>query len=232
MTLCVESCLGEGVFMKKCVAVLFLTGGLVFAPPSALAHCDAVDGPVAAAALKALETKNVNLILPYAPAEAEPELTAAFEQALIVRGKGAEAKALADRYFMETSVRLHRVGEGAPYTGLKPAGADFGPAIPAAEKALESGALEPLAKLISREVAHGIAERFEHAIAKKSATKEPKEGAGVPVARERVSAELGSIGYVEGIYQATKGGGHAEERSEGGRIFCGSPRFVEDLSQC
>ena len=42
------------------------------------------------------------------------------------------AKTLADRYFMETAVRLHRLGEKAPYTGLKPAGTDFGPAIGAA----------------------------------------------------------------------------------------------------
>jgi hypothetical protein len=69
---------------------------------SAQAHCDAVDGPVATAAAKALDTRNVNLMLPFAPAQAEPELSAAFEQALAVRGKGPKAKTLADRYFMET----------------------------------------------------------------------------------------------------------------------------------
>ena len=44
----------------------------------------------------------------------------------------AEARELADRYFFETLVRIHRAGEGAPYTGLKPAGRDLGPAVPAA----------------------------------------------------------------------------------------------------
>jgi hypothetical protein len=160
--------------------------------------------------MKALDSKNVNLVLPYAPAEAEPELTAAFEQALIVRSRGAGAKALADRYFMETAVRLHRAGEKAPYTGLKPAGIDFGPAIPAAEKALESGAPDQLLKLMSREVARGITEHFEHALAKKGATKEPTEKSGVQAARERVSAELEFIGYVENLYRAAQGGGHAE----------------------
>ena len=195
---------------KTYLVMLFLLGGLLLWPAAAVAHCDAVDGPVAAAALKALETKNVNLILPYAPAEAEAEITAAFEQALIVRTKGPEAKALADRYFMETAVRLHRAGEKAPYTGLKPAGTDFGPAIPTAEKALETGELGPLLKLMSHEVGHGIAERFQHALHMKEATKEPAAKAGVPAARQRVSAELAFIGYVEGIYLATKGGGHAE----------------------
>lgn len=197
--------------MKKLLVVLPLLGGLVLLPYSADAHCDAVDGPVATAALKALEAKNVNLILPYAPAEAEPELTTAFEQVLAVRGQGPEAKALADRYFMETAVRLHRGGEKAPYTGLKPAGMDFGPAIPAAEKALASEAIEPLLKLLSQEVGRGLAEHFHHAIEKKAATKEPAAKAGVPAARARVSAELEFIGYVEKIYLATKSGGHAEK---------------------
>lgn len=196
--------------MKKALSILLLLGVLFLWPVSAKAHCDAADGPVATAVLKALETKNVNLILPYAPAEAEAELTAAFEQTLVVRTKGPEAKALADRYLMETAVRLHRVGEKAPYTGLKPAGTDFGPAIPAAEKALETGALEPLLKLMNREVSHGTTEHFQHAMAKKGATKEPETRAGVPPARERVSAELDFIGYVERIYLATKGGEHAE----------------------
>src|SRR5690606_34727128 len=174
------------------------------------AHCDAVDGPVATAAVKALDTRNVNLILPFAPAQAEPELSAAFEQALAVRGKGPDAKALADRYFMETAVRLHRAGEGAAYTGLQPAGTDFGPAIPAAEKALETGKTDELTTLMAEEVTHGIADRFKDAMAHRSATKERAAASDVAADRERVSAELGFIGYVEGIYLATKGGVHAE----------------------
>ena len=196
--------------MKKWLTVMLLLAGLVLRPSSTQAHCDAVDGPVATAVLKALDTKNVNLILPYAPAGAEPELTAAFAQALIVRGKGTEAKALADRYFMETAVRLHRAGEKAPYAGLQPAGRDFGPAIPAAENALALGSLEPLLKLMSQEVGRGMTEHFQHALAKKAVTKEPATKAGVQAARERVIAELDFIGYVEGVYLATKGGGHAE----------------------
>jgi uncharacterized protein DUF6448 len=196
--------------MKKLLALPVFLIGLALAPMSAQAHCDAVDGPVATAAVKALDTRNVNLILPFAPAQAEPELTAAFAQALAVRGKGPDAKALADRYFMETAVRLHRAGEGAPYTGLQPAGTDFGPAIPAAERALEAGNTDGLTPLMAEQVAHGIADRFRDAMAYHSATKEPITPTDVPSARERVSAELTFIGYVEGIYLATKGGVHAE----------------------
>lgn len=50
--------------MKANATVFVLLGALILWPYSAQAHCDAVDGPVATAALKALDTKNVNLILP------------------------------------------------------------------------------------------------------------------------------------------------------------------------
>ena len=160
---------------KSTLTILVLLAGLLLWPQGALAHCDAADGPVATAALKALDTKNVNLVLPYAPA-----------------------------------VRLHRAGEKAPYTGLKPAGTDFGPAIPAADKAVETGSLDPLLKLMSQEVNHGIAARFEHVLHTRGAPKEPKTKAEVQAVRERVSAELGFTVYIEGIYLATKGAAHSE----------------------
>ncbi len=197
--------------MRKLSALLAaLAGALLLWPSGAQAHCDSESGPVATAAVAALDKKNVNLVLPYAPAEAEPELAAAFAQALAVRGKGAEAKALADRYFMETAVRLHRAGEHAPYTGLKPAGTDFGPAIPAAERAIETGSPDEVLALLGREVNHGTTHRLEEVARAAGATREPASKDGVEAARERVSAELAFVGYVEGIYAATRGGAHAE----------------------
>jgi hypothetical protein len=195
--------------MRRFLITPALLGSVLIGPATAQAHCDSIGGPVTTAALKALDTNNVNVILPYVPASAEPELTATFEQVMPVRTLGPDAKALADRHFMEAAVRMHRAGEDAPYTGLKPAGTDFGPAIPAAEKALESGQIEPLIALLSKELSHGLAERFEHAIAAKE-TKEATSAAGVPAARERVSEELRFIGYVEGIYLATIEDGHME----------------------
>ncbi len=187
-----------------------LATGLVFAAPPAQAHCDSENGPVATAALKALEAKNVNLVLPYAPATAEPELTSAFQQAIAVRGTGPVAKSLADRYFMETAVRLHRAGENAPYDGLKPAGTDHGLAIPAAEKAIETGATGDLIALLSEELARGINARFEHVLHSKELPAKATDKSTVPAARERVKAELAFVTYVQGVYAATKGGAHAE----------------------
>jgi hypothetical protein len=93
------------------------------------AHCDTMDGPVVQAAQKALETKNINLILIWIPPENETEIQDIFQKTLNIRELSPEVRELADRLFFETLVRLHRAGEGAPFTGLKPAGSKSSPAI-------------------------------------------------------------------------------------------------------
>jgi hypothetical protein len=89
-------------------------------PATASAHCDSLDGPVVKAAQQALDTRDVSAVLIWVGAGDEAEIRAAFEQTLAVRALDVRARSLADRYFFETVVRLHRAGEGAPYTGLKP----------------------------------------------------------------------------------------------------------------
>jgi hypothetical protein len=184
-----------------------VAGALALSAAPAAAHCDAEDGPVAGAAQRALEVGNVNLALPYAPASAEPEMIRAFGQARAVRALGDEARALADRHFMETAVRLHRMGENAPYTGLQPSGTDYGPAIPAAEAALASGDAAPLIMLLSHAVERHIAERLAQARTAPGHP-EPRSAAEVQAARERVSAGFAFIGYVEGLHAALEGGVH------------------------
>src|SRR3989304_4457662 len=102
--------------------------------------CDALDGPVVKAARRALEARDVNLVLPYVHKAGEAEIVKAFEKVIGIRESYPAAREGADLHFFETVVRVHRTGEGAPYTGLKPAGLDVGPAIPAAERGSEAGA--------------------------------------------------------------------------------------------
>ncbi len=149
-------------------------------------HCDAVDGPVVRAARKALEEGKVDLVLAYAPAEAEKAIIEAFEATSAIRGKGPEVAEVADRYFFETVVRLHRAGEGAPYTGLKPAGLDVGPVIPIAEKAIETGSPDELVAFLTSAVRDEALHRFEEMAELQSHT-----GESVPAARKYVSAMLG-----------------------------------------
>jgi hypothetical protein len=111
-------------------------------------HCDTLDGPAAKAARLALERGNVHLILPYVPRAADAELRRAFERATRVRALSPEAKETVDYWFFETAVRLHREGEGVPYTGLKLAGLDPGPAVPRAEKAMETGRFDEITRFL------------------------------------------------------------------------------------
>jgi Family of unknown function (DUF6448) len=192
--------------VKILIAAIFATG-LLFGAQSAQAHCDSLDGPIAKAGQKALDTGNVNPVLAYAPATAEAELRAAFEQARRVRALGSEARALADRAFLETAVRLHRAGEGAPYTGMKPAGIDYGPAIPAAEHAVETGDLSKLNAVLVEEIEHALRERLAHIRELQKASGEPKTAEEVAAARERISAELSFVTFAESLHQAALGKG-------------------------
>jgi hypothetical protein len=154
---------------------------------------------VVTAARKSLQDSRPDLVLPYVQAEKEPELRQAFELAVKARAAGPEAREVADRWFFETAVRLHRTGEGAPFTGLKPAGLDVGPVIPAAERALESGTAEQVTNVLCAAICWEAQHRLEHAMKLKEHV-----GDGVPAAREYVEAMLGFQVWAHGIYrQAT-----------------------------
>jgi hypothetical protein len=198
---------------RMIVARTLLAGGLLLAGhAAAAAHCDSLDGPVAKAVEQALETGNLHLVMPYAPASAEAELNAAFLEARKVRMLGADARKLADRSFMETAIRLHRAGEGAPFTGLKPAGVDYGPAIPAAERTVETGDLQHVKSVLFAELEHALAERLAHVRELRTAPAAPNTYAEVAPARERISAELGFVTFAEAVRQVLHG--HAPAHHE------------------
>lgn len=174
-------------------------------------HCDTLDGPVVKAARKALETGNVNLILPYAHEKAEHEIKEVFDKTLAVRKQGKDIGDIVDRWFFETVVRLHREGEGAPYTGLKPAGLDWGPVLPKVDKAIETGNPKEVVDFLSHAVEEQIQDRFKHFVA----TKNYREN-DVPAAREHVEAMLGLELYSHHLYMnITAGKAHGEEAAGG-----------------
>jgi len=178
-------------------AAAFLT------PQTAQAHCDGLDGPVVKAAQKALAEGNVNLVLIWVQKDNEADIKHAFEKTLAVRKLNAEAKELADLYFFETLVRIHRAGEGAPYNGLKPAGQDLGPAIPAGDKALETGNIAPVLELLSENMKHGLSNHFKEAVAKKKFDKNDVEAG-----RAFVKAYVEYIHYLEGLHEAAASPAH------------------------
>ena len=176
-------------------ALLF---GLIFlAPGDALAHCDSLDGPVVKAAQRALETRDLSQVLIWVQAADELEIRAAFEQTLAVRVLSPQGQALADRYFFETVVRVHRVGEGASYTGLKPAGRDLGPAIPAADKALGEGSPSAVITLLTKSLEERLRKQFDEVLT----AKQFKPG-DVIAGREYVRTYVEFIHFVERLYEA------------------------------
>lgn len=110
-------CARTGV--RVAIAAVLATGFCSLLASPAWAHCDTMGGPVIAEVRAALEKGDATPILKWVKKENDAEIRTAFARAVALRAKGPEAKELADQYFLETLVRLHRAGEGAPYTGLK-----------------------------------------------------------------------------------------------------------------
>ena len=182
------------------IMVIFSVIGLLFTVMSenAFAHCDTLDGPVVQTARIALEKGDVTPLLKWVQADDEKEIRVAFQKTLIVRAKGAEAKELADMYFFETLVRIHRAGEGAPFTGLKP-GEAVDPAVALADKALETGSVDKLIDVLTKAMADGIRERFQY-------TKKTQKHADDSVAagRDFVKAYVIFTHYAEGLHAIIK----------------------------
>jgi Family of unknown function (DUF6448) len=111
---------------------------------------------------------------------------------------------VADLYFFETVVRVHRAGEGAPYTGLKPAGLGHGPVIPVAEMGIEGGNPDQLKDLLTRHVRDEVQRRFAHLMELR-----PSAGQDVGHAREYVEAMLGLEVWANNLYRAVLAPAHA-----------------------
>jgi len=177
----------------------------VLAPSEpAHAHCDTVDGPVVAAARRALAEGDVNPVLKWVDAGREEEVEVLFAHVLAVRQQGDETRQLVDRYFFETLVRLHREGEGVAYTGLKAAGYQVSPAVLAADAALEAGSAADLVAEIKGVIDAGVRKRFQHA---RETRKHAEES--VAAGREFVAAYVEFTHYVEGL--ETLAAGHSAE---------------------
>ena len=176
----------------------------------ARAHCDALDGPVVQAAQKALAASNVNLVLIWVQKDDEPEIKRAFDKTVAVRKLGAEAKELADLYFFETVVRVHRAGEGAPYTGLQPAGQDLDLVIPVADAALRDGKLQPVLGFLTHELERGVQAHFAAVLQRRDFDKNDVEAG-----REFVQAYVEYIHCVQALHEQASRRVHGHFRAAG-----------------
>ena len=173
-----------------------LLTALLALPSLAWGHCDTLDGPVVVDAKSALAKGDITPALKWIPAKEEGEVRDAFAKALAVRKTGKESQELADTWFFETLVRVHRAGEGAPYTGLKAGGAEE-ETIRAADQALATGKVDGLVKLVTEAVEKGIRQRFEETAERKKHAEH-----AVEYGRAYVASYVEFIHYGERIYQA------------------------------
>lgn len=183
--------------------VLFLA--LVwFSPQVLFAHCDTFAGPVLIEAQKAIEAGKVTPLLKWVKPDREEAIKKAFDEALKNRKTD---KKKADNAFFETLIRIHREGEGAPYTGIKPAGTELPPAIVAADKALETGSSKALIDLLVKDLTQKVEAKYNNALEKRKTVDK-----SVPEGREYVEAYVEYVHYVEALSEllAEEGGHHHE----------------------
>lgn len=188
----------------------------------AYAHCDTMDGPVVADAQKAFEEKNVNYVLKWVKADDEAEVRKAFELVMKVRPLNSDAKQLAEKYFYDILVRIHRAAEGVPFTGVKPSGSFVDEKVKEADKSIVTGSLDTLEKMVSKERIPELKERFKKVMAlKKFDVNNVKAG------REYIEAYVQYFKYAEG--EEGHGHGHGEAGSESLHILIISLIFLSGL---
>jgi len=155
-------------YLNFLLVPLFILFLMIISTTVTLAHCDSMDGPLIADARKAIEQNNVNYVLKWVAATEETEIKDAFDLMMKVRGCSPEAKDLAEKYFFDTLVRIHRAGEGVPFTGVKPSGTPIDEKILAADQSIDIGNLSPLADMVSKEDLPELTERFDRVMSLKN----------------------------------------------------------------
>lgn len=191
---------------------LILAGLGIVLPSGAWAHCDTLSGPVVTDAQKAIETQDLDPVLKWIRPDDEEEIRSLFDKTLQARQKGKDVQELVDMHFFETLVRVHRAGEGAPYTGLRPADTPVEPGVEAAEKALESESSDALVEALQAKLESNIHERLERTV---DAKKHKDES--VAAGRKYVEAYVDYIHYVERLHvvmSGTSAHGHEAEANE------------------
>lgn len=189
---------------KTALAAAFIVANFALAGP-AMAHCDGLDGPVIVEARAALERKDVTPLLKWVPEKGEPAIKAAFAKALTERAGNPAGRETADRKLFEKLVRVHRESEGAPYTGIKPAG-QIAPVVLEADAALASKDVDHLAKHVAAKVEKAVREKFAHA-----AHSQQQAGESVAKGREFVAHYVQYVHFVEDVDTlAEKTDGHHE----------------------
>ncbi|MDT3699566.1 MAG: DUF6448 family protein [Thermincola sp.] len=209
---------------KFLVMLIMAMAVIMVLPGMASAHCDTMDGPTVADAKKAIEENNVNYVLKWVTPGNAGEITEIFKLTMKVRGLSADAKELADRYFFENLVRIHRAGEGAPYTGVKPVGTPIDEKIMAADKSIETGSLAPLEKFVPADKMPELEKRFAKVMSLKNF-----DVNDVEAGREYIEAYVQFFHFAEGEEEGHAG--HDSKANEGAHVDAKDNHATENHSE-
>jgi len=198
------------MFANPITALVSLLGALK--PFTVQAHCDTAEGPAVKDGRRALETGNINHALKWIPADGEAELRDVIEKVVQVRTLGAEAAELADRLFLETLVRIHRMGEGVGFTGIQPDGTRVDPVVEAADEAIAHGSDAALLPMVASERRAELHERFQAALAVKGFDVDD-----VAAGRRYLAAYVSFFKYAEGEEHEHHGHEHEHDLSHAHR---------------
>ena len=172
---------------------LFILSLLILSTNVTFAHCDTMDGPLIKDARIAIRQNNINYVLKWVRTENESEIKNAYSLMMKVRELSPEARELAEKYFFETIVRVHRSGEGVPYTGVKPSGTPIDEKILAADKSIESGNLSPLTEMELKDKMPELTARFDKVMSLKNF-----DVNNVKAGREYIEAYVQFFKFAEG----------------------------------
>lgn len=191
--------------LKNKLKAVIIFSVLLFSSILTFAHCDTMEGPLITDAKKAISMNNVNIVLKWVPAASEAEIKNAFSQIMKVRVLNDDAKDIADKYFFDTLVRIHRTGEGVAFTGVKPVGVPIDEKVKAADKSIEVGSLTPLKGLVAKDDMPELKERFEKVMSLKNF-----DVNNVDAGRKYIEAYVEFFKFAEGeAAHASEGCGHS-----------------------
>jgi hypothetical protein len=184
--------------------ILLIVSMVLFSSQPLWAHCDSYDGPVIKDAYKAMETNNVNLVLKWVNESQEAEIKELFQKTYNLKSGDKEIYTIVEKHFLETLVRLHRETEGAPYTGLKPAG-HVAPIVRMADHSIETGSELELTKRFLGHIEKVVKEKF-YTVNQLSGQKDQSVEQG----RAYVEAYVEYVHLLEGIHGMLEhgAGGH------------------------
>lgn len=181
--------------MKK--QIVFIVLVISLAAETVFAHCDWINGPVVADARAALTKGDVTLVLRWVPSASEPEIRRAFERTLAARASGDKARDVADQWFFETVVRVHRASEGEPFTGLE--GTEYTPnfAVQLGDNAINRNSIESMESTLTGAIRSELHRRFAAAI---EARKHANES--IDAGRRYVHAYTEFIHYLDNLHRS------------------------------